>query len=396
MDTVRFGVVGLGSIGGRHAAYLNGLTGGKLAAVCDAHVALADRIGSEMGVPAFQDYRAMLASKQIDAILIATPHFQHPPVALAAFDAGIHVLCEKPLAVTVKQAQIVISAAAKKPNLKFGLMFQQRTWPIYAQAKRLLSSGEMGEIQRVTWTITDWFRTNAYYASGGWRATWDGEGGGVLLNQCPHNLDLLWWLTDLKPKSVTAIAKIGATHPIEVEDEVAALLEYEGNAIGQFITSTGEAPGTNRLEIATDRGLLIAEPGRLTVRRTEQSVRELLQTGPANARVIPTSDQVSQFGPEPRDAHKLITQNFINAILRDDPLIAPGDQGVHGLEIGNAILMAGLTRRPITLPLDADAYEHFLAGLAAKYPSLGIDNPDVAHAAGALRPAIPKKQTSAA
>ena len=368
MTTVRFGVVGLGSIGSRHAAYLNNLAGGKLAAVCDAHVDLANRIGGELKVPAFQDYRPMLASQQIDAVLIATPHFQHPPIALAAFDAGVHVLCEKPLAVSVKQAQTVIDAAAKKPNLKFGLMFQQRTWPIYSQAKQLLSSGEMGEILRVTWTITDWFRTNAYYASGGWRATWDGEGGGVLLNQCPHNLDLLWWLTMLKPKNITAIAKIGATHPIEVEDEVAALLEYDGSAIGQFITSTGEAPGSNRLEIATDRGLLIAEPGRLTVRRTEQSVRELRQTGPANVRVTPTVDKVHEFGPEPRDAHKQITQNFIDAILKGDPLIAPGADGVHGLEIGNAILMAGLTRRSVSLPLDADAYEDFLTRLASQSP----------------------------
>jgi len=395
MDTVRFGVIGLGSIGGRHVGYLNSLSGAKLAAVCDALPAVARRVGEERSVPAFDSYQAMLDSHCVDAIIIATPHFQHPQVALAAFAAGVHVLCEKPLAVSVSQARQVCAAARLRPDLKFALMLQQRTWPIYAEMKRRLCSGELGPISRITWTITDWFRTDAYYASGGWRATWDGEGGGVLLNQCPHNLDLLWWLTGMMPNRITAVARIGASHPIEVEDEVSAILEYDNGAIGQFQTATGEAPGSNRLEIATDQGLLICEPSRVTMRRTVQSVRELRQTGPANSRGAQTHDDVANFPPEPKDAHKLITQNFINAILHDESLLAPGTDGCHGLEIGNAMLMSGLKRQPVDLPLDGEAFEHFLAGLAAKYPGLAEANPDVARAAMSLSPnlsiTVPKK-----
>jgi predicted dehydrogenase len=386
MESVRFGVIGLGSIGSRHLGYLNSLSGAKLAAVCDAHRPLAERLGQERSVPAFDSYQAMLDAHCVDAVIIATPHFQHPPVALAAFAAGVHVLCEKPLAVSVKQARQVIAASRGRPDLKFALMLQQRTWPIYAEMKRRLASGDLGAISRITWTITDWFRTDAYYASGGWRATWDGEGGGVLLNQCPHNLDLLWWLTGLMPTRVTAVARIGASHPIEVEDEVSAILEYDSGAIGQFNTATGEAPGSNRLEIATDQGLLIAEPSRVTIRRTVQSVRELRQTGPANSRGAATCDETATFPPEPKDAHKLITQNFIDAILRDEPLIAPGIDGCFGLEIGNAMLMSGLKRQAVDLPLDGEAYEHFLAALAAKYPGLNEANPDVARAALSLSP----------
>jgi predicted dehydrogenase len=208
----------------------------------------------------------------------------------------------------------------------------------------------------------------------------------VLLNQCPHNLDLLWWLTGMMPSRITAVARIGASHPIEVEDEVSAILEYENGAMGQFNTATGEAPGSNRLEIATDQGLLIAEPSRVTMRRTAQSVRELRQTGPANSRGAATHDEVVTFPPEPKDAHKLITQNFINAILHEEQLLAPGIEGGFGLEIGNAMLMSGLKRQPVDLPLDGEAYEHFLAALAAKYPGLSGANPDVARAAMSLSP----------
>jgi predicted dehydrogenase len=402
MNTVRFGVIGLGSIGSRHLGYLNSLAGAKLAAVCDAHAPLAHKLGAEHGVPAFDSYQAMLDARCVDAIIIATPHFQHPQIALAAFAAGVHVLCEKPLAVSVKQARQVIAAAVKHPQLKFALMLQQRTWPIYAEMKRRLSGGDLGAISRITWIITDWFRTDAYYASGGWRATWDGEGGGALLNQCPHNLDLLWWLTNMRPSRITALARIAASHPnIEVEDEVSAILEYENNAIGQFITATGEAPGTNRLEIAADHGLLISEPSRVTIRRTSQPVSHLRQTGPANTRGATTHDEVIEFPPEPKDAHKLITQNFINAILKNEALIAPGSESANGLEIGNAMLMSGLKRQPVDLPLDGEAYEHFLAGLAARYPGLSEANPDVERAARSLKPTIAvsrrtKKSTTAA
>jgi len=238
---------------------------------------------------------------------------------------------------------------------------------VFAKIRSLIQQGELGPIARITWIATHWFRSHAYYASGGWRATWAGEGGGVLLNQCPHNLDILQWCTGLMPHRITAIANIAKTHPIEVEDEVSAILEYPNGAIGHFITSTGEAPGTDRLEIAGDRGKLVAERGRLKFLRTTTSVMELNRSTAQSFPTIETWDIDVPLTTAPQLPHKIVTQNFVRAISADEDLIAPGADGVKGLEIGNAMLMAGLTRKPVDLPLDAQAYDKLLADLTKKY-----------------------------
>jgi predicted dehydrogenase len=270
--------------------------------------------------------------------------------------------------VSVKQAR-QMNAAHAASGVTFSLMYQMRTVPQYRKMRELITEGELGEITRITWLITDWFRTWTYYASGGWRATWAGEGGGVLINQCPHNLDLIQWVTGLSPKRVTAVAFVGKTHPIEVEDEVSAILEYESGAIGHFVTSTGEAPGTSRLEIAGDRGRLVAEGGKIKFSRTRTSVREFCQTSREGfARPETWEIDVPVRSDRGGDGqHKTITTNFVEAIRDGKPLIAPGEDGVKGLEIGNAMLMAGITRRPVELPIDGPAYDRFLSELAVKY-----------------------------
>jgi predicted dehydrogenase len=268
----------------------------------------------------------------------------------------------------VKDARKVIEAHKQHPNLKFALMLQMRTVGLYKKLKALISEGELGEISRVTWLVTDWFRTWAYYASGGWRATWAGEGGGVLINQCPHNLDLLQWLIGMVPSRVTAVASLGKTHPIEVEDEVSAILEYPNGAIGHFVTTTGEAPGTNRLEVVGDRGKIVSEGGKLTFHRTRKGVREVRETSEEAFAQIETWQSDIPLPPGDLGAgHKVIMQNFINAIRNNEPLISPGEEGSKGLEIGNAMLMAGVTRKPVDLPLDGDAYEQLLKDLHKQY-----------------------------
>lgn len=373
MESVRVGVVGLGNMGSFHVGYLNTIDGASLAAVCDADRSRVDRVvGRDPAVRGFSTYQEMIDSGAIDAVIVATPHFQHGEISRYAFSRDVHVLCEKPLAVTIKDARRTVEAAAQKPKLKFALMFQQRANPLYRKMRELIADGELGEVTRITWIVTDWFRTWSYYASGGWRATWAGEGGGVLINQCPHNLDLLQWVPDLMPSRVTAVAALGKTHPIEVEDEVSAILEYPNGAVGHFVTSTGEAPGTNRLEICGDRGKLVAEHGKLTFVRTRKSVREVREKDPAAFATVEswTIDVDYRFGggggAEPA-LHKVLCQNFINAVRRDEPLLGPGAEGTRGLELGNAMLMAGVTRKPVELPLDAEAYEQLLKDLTAKY-----------------------------
>ena len=368
MDTVRFGVVGLGNMGSFHVEALQSIKNAKVTAICDANPQNLERVGQKTDAKRFEKHDEMLASGLIDAVLIATPHFLHPPIALAAFEKGIHVLCEKPLAVTIKQGRQVLDASAKHPNLKFAMMLQQRTMSLYRKVRELILDGELGEISRISWIVTDWFRTWAYYGSGGWRATWAGEGGGVLINQCPHNLDLIQWLTGLTPNRVTAVGFVGKTHPIEVEDEVSAILEYANGATGHFVTTTGEAPGTNRLEICGDRGKLIAENGKLAFHRTRKGVREVREKSPEAFATVET--WVSEIPLAPgglSDGHRIILQNFVNAIRKDEPLLTPGTDGDKGLEIGNAMLMAGVTRKPVDLPLDGDAYEQLLKDLHKQY-----------------------------
>jgi predicted dehydrogenase len=373
MDSVRFGIIGLGGMGNFHLGYLNTIEGAKIAAVCDVDAKRVDTTAAKYDAQApggkvgrFTSVGEMLASKSVDAVLIATPHPLHPPATIAAFKAGLHVLSEKPVAVTVKQAR-EMNAAHAASGKKFSLMYQMRTVPQYKKMRELIADGELGEITRITWLITDWFRTWTYFASGGWRATWAGEGGGVLINQCPHNLDLIQWVTGLSPSRVTAVAFVGKTHPIEVEDEVSAILEYPNGAIGHFVTTTGEAPGTNRFEVCGDRGKLVSEGGKLTFTRTRKSVREIRETSPEMFPNAETWTFEIPTGAENPAPHKIIVQNFVNAILKDEPLIAPGNEGVMGLELGNAMLMAGLSRKPVDLPLDGDAYEAYLKELEKQY-----------------------------
>ncbi|HZZ42298.1 MAG TPA: Gfo/Idh/MocA family oxidoreductase [Tepidisphaeraceae bacterium] len=370
MDNVRFGIVGVGNMGTNHVqSFLdNAIPGATLTAICETDADKRDRFAKKANVPVFAEYSQLLASGLVDAVLIAVPHYQHVPMALQAFEKGLHVLCEKPISVTVGEARRLNDAYTSRfSHLRFGIMFQLRTSPLLAKIRELIQQNELGELTRMTWIATDWFRTYTYYASGGWRATWAGEGGGVLINQCPHNLDMIGWLTGLTPQRVTAVAAIAKKHPIEVEDEVSAIIEFTSGAIGHFITTTGEAPGTNRLEIAGDRGKLVAEAGKLLFRRTRQSVDETNRTSPRSFINVETWDIEIPFDHSRTESPRIILQNFTNSILRNEPLLSPGVDGLKALELGNAMLMAGVTRQPVDFPVDAEAYEALIKDLTKRY-----------------------------
>ena len=273
MDRVRMGIIGLGVQGSYHVALFKQgkIERAEVTAVCDI---VPEKLAPYGDYKTFTSSEAMIRSGDVDAVLIATPHYDHTTIGIDALQNGVHVLVEKPISVHVADAQKLI-AAHTDPKVVFAAMFNQRTDPKYINTKQLIASGELGEIRRVQWTITDWFRPEAYYASGGWRATWQGEGGGVLLNQCPHNLDLLQWLCGM-PNKMLAFCRLGKYHNIEVEDDVTAYFQYPNGATGVFITTTGEAPGTNRLEIAGDNGKVVLEGGKITFTRTEVPVIRVL------------------------------------------------------------------------------------------------------------------------
>ncbi len=357
MDKVRIGIVGIGNMGSSHCGYLskNEVPNTELTAVCDVVPARLTWAKEALGenVRVFDSADALFASGAVDAVLIATPHYDHPPLAIKAFAKGLHVLIEKPAGVYTRQVREMNEAAAKSGKT-FGIMFNQRTLAQHQKLKDLVDSGELGEIMRTNYLITSWFRSQSYYDSGGWRATWAGEGGGVLLNQCPHNLDLWQWICGM-PVRVRAFCAFGKYHNIEVDDDVTAYVEYENGATGLFVTATGEAPGTNRLEIAADRGKIVLENGKITFWRTRESVSKFnkeYKGGFGSPEVWECEIPARRGG----DGHSGITANWIDAIRKGASLLAPGEQGIRGLEISNAMLLSAWTDDWVEIPVNEDLF----------------------------------------
>jgi len=356
---VRLGIVGIGNMGSDHSRKI--LAGQiprlRLTALCDVD---PDKMIFD-GVKKFTDSRDMIRSGEVDAVLIATPHYFHTTIGIDALQQGLHVLVEKPISVHKNDCEKLI--AAHRKGQVFAAMFNQRTDPYYQKIRTLIRDGELGEIRRVNWIITDWFRTCAYYASGGWRATWGGEGGGVLLNQCPHNLDLLQWLFGM-PVAVRAFCRFGQYHDIEVEDDVTAYLQFKNGATGVFITTTGEAPGTNRLEIAAERGKLVLENQIITFTRNEVEMTEFSRTTDKGF-AMPSTWNIAVPAPGVGEQHAGILKNFVAAILDGTPLLAPAEEGIHSVELANAMLYSTFTEKTVDIPLDGRAYERHLKKLIA-------------------------------
>lgn len=358
MEFVRVGVIGIGNMGSSHALTLvkGQIEGAVLSAVCDARDSA--RVWAEQklpeGITFYNDPSDMLQSGRVDAVIVATPHYHHAEQAIAAFESNIHVLIEKPAGVYTKQVREMNEAAARSGNV-FSIMYNQRTNPLYIKLKELISSGELGEIRRTNWIITNWYRSQSYYNSGGWRATWAGEGGGVLINQDPHQLDLWQWATGMMPKRIRAFCSFGKYRDIEVEDDVTAYAEYENGATGVFVTTTGDAPGTNRFEITGDRGKIVIEDGEMTFWQLSEPESEFNKR---NTNPFAKPEYIKKKIPTPgiETGHPGIIQNFIDAILKQKPLIAPGEEGINGLTLSNAMYLSTWTDDWVELPIDEELF----------------------------------------
>lgn len=363
MTKVRLGIIGLGNIGQHHCAYLQAgkVNRVELIAVSDAVPGKLDRFKP---LKTFVDGEELIRSGLVDAVIIATPHYQHTTLGIAALKQGVHAMVEKPISAHKADAERLIAAHKANPKTVFAGMFQLRAEPRYLKLRNLLASGELGTIVRMNWIMTDWYRTEAYYASGGWRATWKGEGGGVLLNQCLHNLDVMQWLLGM-PAKVRGFCQLGRFHQIEVEDNVSAYFEYPNGGTGVFISSTGEAPGTNRFEMAGTRGKVVLERDKLTFTRNETDMVEFNQTSKVGF-ARPEVWHVEIPFDNASNPHAILVQNFVNAILDDEPLIAPGEEGIHSVELANVMLYSSLIDQTIDLPMDSAAYERKLNQLIAE------------------------------
>jgi predicted dehydrogenase len=368
-NKVKLAVIGVGVMGSSHVRDLAGgrVPNAELAAICDVDHSRADQFAAETGVPAYYDYHSLLESGGVDGVIIATPHYFHTPIAIDFMDRGVHVLTEKPIAVHTLDARKMIAAyqaaQQKYPELKFAIMFQQRTYGFWRKIKEMIDGGELGRLVRATWIITDWFRTQAYYDNGGWRATWSGEGGGVLLNQCPHNLDLYQWLVGM-PNKVTGFAAIGKYHNIEVEDEVTAVFHHANGMVGHFLTTTAESPGTNRLEIIGEKGKIVVEGGKIMFTRNQTSMIEFLQNSQELFAKVP-NEVVEIPYSSGGGHHRIVTEAFAQAIRTgsEAPLVAAGPEGIRGLTLGNSIMLSSWLGKTIDVPFDEDLYEDRLQEL---------------------------------
>ena len=361
MDKLRIGIIGVGTMGSLHAQKI--LEGKvprcELTAICDP---IAEKMEQFSSVAGFLSADEFLSSSEADAVLIATPHYSHTTIGIAALATGRHVLVEKPISAHKADAERLI-AAPRSAGQVFAAMFNQRTDPYFLKLWQLVRSGELGTLRRVHWTITNWFRTDAYYQSSDWRATWSGEGGGVLLNQCPHNLDLFQWIFGM-PSLVRAFCNFGRYHDIEVEDDVTAYFEYADGMTAIFCASTGEAPGTNRLEVVAERGKVVIENDQFLFARNAVPMSEFARTDPGRFTLPETTEirfPIESHGPQ----HIGILENFVSAILDGIPLIAPAPEGIHSLELADACLLSTFENRTVQLPIDGVAFERHLKDRSA-------------------------------
>lgn len=359
-NKVRLGIVGLGVEG---AAYATFITQGmvpnmEIGAVSDVNPALEQK-AQELGVPFFTDYKELITSGLVDAVVTTVPHYLHPEVGIYALEHGVHALVEKPVGVYTKQAQRLIDVAKSKPELKFGVFFNQRTNPLYKDLRDLLASGELGALRHTSWIITNWWRPQGYYDSSAWRATWGGEGGGVLVNQAPHQLDLWQWICGV-PKSVFAKAQFGFRRDIAVEDEVNALVSFADGATGSFMTSTHDLVGTDRLEILCDSGKIVVENSKdVTIWRLNRPEQEIsknmgleevakLFRGQLDTSTFLTKE-TKQYTSVWGEQHSEVMRNFAAAIHGEEELLAPGADGIHGVRLANAIHLSTWSGQEVSI-----------------------------------------------
>ena len=382
MDKVRFGIVGCGNMGTGHAKnFLDGkIDNGVISAVCDIDPERFDFFKEKFGdtIKYFNTAEEMFKSGECDVVIICTPHYIHPDLAILAMDNNLHCIVEKPAGVYTLQVKEMLKRNETNDKI-LGIMFNQRTNPAFKKMREMIAEGKIGEIKRTNWIITNWYRTQDYYDSGSWRATWAGEGGGVLYNQAPHNLDLFQWITGMMPSKLRAFCHFGKWHDIEVEDDVTCYCEYPNGATGVFITTTADAPGTNRFEVTGTKGTLIYEVDNFDSKKIhlyfkELAVDEREHCLKAEGFNLPEQKPVIEIevdgvGPQ----HSGICNNIANAILGLEDVYAPASDGINGVRLANAMLLSTWLDKEIELPFDDEFfYEELKKRIAISKPHTNV------------------------
>ncbi|RCW74896.1 Gfo/Idh/MocA family protein [Saliterribacillus persicus] len=378
MEKVRLGIIGLGQQGSTYANFIKEgrIPNMELGAICDTDTE-KKKVSEENypNVPFYDDYKTMLESGKVDAIITCVPHYLHPEMGIEALSKDIHALLEKPAGVYTKQVQEINEYAKTKPELTYAIMFNQRTNELYRKVKEIIDNGEIGAIRRTNWIITTWWRPQAYYDQGSWRATWDGEGGGVLVNQAPHQIDLMQWICGM-PKKVYTKAQYGYQRDIPVEDDVTTVFDYGNGATGVFITCTHDVMGTDRFEILGDKGKIVVDDSKkVTIKRLHKAENEMsnslswqetmnLFKGKGPGAIY--EEEVLEFESVWGGQHASVLENFAANIIDGTELIAPGSDGINGVTLANAMHLSSWLGKEVDLPLDEDLYLEELNKLRAQ------------------------------
>jgi predicted dehydrogenase len=372
VDKVKLGIIGYGAEGGMYAGFfknnderLNDNI--ELVAICDNDPAKKAKVAEDFpGLPFFDNYLDLLESGVVNAIVTTVPHYDHCVMGIDALEHGIHLLGEKPAGVYTKDVERLIETSKKHPETTFAIFFNQRTNPLYRRVKQLMDEKAIGDLQRATWIITTWWRPQGYYNQSAWRATWGGEGGGVLVNQAPHQLDLLQWICG-KPEKVYAKLQYGAGRNIVVENEVNALLDFGNGATGSFITCTNDIVGTDRFEIFGTKGKIIVEDSKklivkqLTAPEAELSENMDMQDvmrlfmGQINMEDYVKVTEEEFVTPQGLQ-HISVLNNFADHIVKGEPLLANGEEGINGVTLANAMHLSSWLDKEVDYNVDGDLY----------------------------------------
>ncbi|WP_248926572.1 Gfo/Idh/MocA family protein [Paenibacillus hamazuiensis] len=366
---IQIGIIGMGNMGKLYLELLDGMDGCRVVSIWSQNEEKVRTLSAAYQIQGYTDVDAMLDADDLDAVIVATPHYQHTQMSIEALRRNIHVLVEKPVAAHLSDAMRMIAVYEKQkrmnPGLVFAAIYQLRTASRWKTIKQTIQEGKLGKIMRFSWINTNWFRPQAYFNVGNWRGTWQGEGGGVLLNQCAHNIDLMWWLFG-RPEAITATAAFGKYHDIEVEDEVHAILEYSGGLVGTFVASTSESPGTDRLEIVGEYGKLVCEDKKIRLyQNTESALEYIYSSKEAFGKVQHHISEIeADDGAE--SGHRLILSDFLHAVAERKSPLVPAEEGLHSLMMINGMVLSALQGCKLHVPIDAEQYEQSLRRLIEK------------------------------
>ena len=360
VDSLRYVVIGVAASifpSHRRAQLAEGI---NVVAACDNRAEPGKQRAAEIGCAFYEDYRAMLAETKPDVAIIVTPHPLHPSIAIDCLRAGCHVLVEKPMAIDVASADRMV-AEADTCGRTLAINFQHRLRPAVEKARQLVVEGAIGALVR-TLSIEPWFRTAYYYRTADWRAKWTSEGGGVLLNQAPHTLDILCHLAGL-PRKVWGWTRT-RYHSIQVEDTAQAMFEYPNGAPGYLTVSTVEVGVAPHLQIIGEKGAIELVGNQLTIYRSTPSSREYMLTSAEMFGKPETSSETLEI-PDTSGAHLAVYRDFKAALRDGRQPRCNGREGIMSLELANAITLSSYADRAVTLPLDRAAYSELLSDLQA-------------------------------